>query len=44
MNAWDLFTWLMALLLAGSAIVIFAYFLRDAKGILNRDQEKPDRN
>ena len=42
MNGWDLFTWIMALVLAGTAIVIFAYFLRDAGGILNRDREDPD--
>ncbi len=42
MNGWDLFTWIMALVLAGSAIVIFVYFLRDAGGILNRDREDPD--
>ncbi len=37
MNGWDLFTWFSALLLAGSAVVIFAYFVRDARGILTRD-------
>ena len=42
MNGWDLFTWIMALVLAGSAIVIFVYFLRDAGEILNRDREDPD--
>ena len=40
MNGWDLFTWIMALELAGSAMVIFAYFLRDAGEILNRDREE----
>jgi hypothetical protein len=38
MNGWDLFTWLNALLLAGSAVVIFFYFLRDARSILERDE------
>ncbi len=42
MNGWDLLTWVMALLLAGSAIVMFAYFLRDARVILNRDRQEPD--
>ncbi len=40
MNGWDLFTWICALVLAGSAVIIFAYFLRDARTILKRD--KPD--
>ena len=31
MNGWDVFTWVMALVLAGSALVIFAYFLRESK-------------
>ncbi len=34
MNGWDLFTWLNCAALAGAAIVIFALFLKDAKGIL----------
>ncbi|MCZ6619119.1 MAG: hypothetical protein O7E57_13415 [Gammaproteobacteria bacterium] len=43
MNGWDTFTWIMALVLAGSALVIFAYFLRDARGVLNRGRdEEPD--
>ncbi len=42
MNGWDLFTWIMALVLAGSAIVMFGFFLRDARSILNRDRKAPD--
>ena len=42
MNGWDVFTWVMALVLAGSALVIFAYYLRDARGILDRDRDKAD--
>ena len=38
MNGWDLFTWVWALILGGSAIVIFAYFLRDARKILQRGE------
>jgi len=34
MNGWDLFTWLNAAVLGGAAVVIFGFFLRDAKGIL----------
>ena len=40
MNGWDLFTWVCVFVLAGSALIIFGYFLRDARGILKRD--KPD--
>jgi len=36
MNGWDLFTWLMSALLAGSAVVIFVLFLGDARAILER--------
>ncbi len=37
MNPWDVFTWLCAVALAGTAVVIFGYFLRDAGSILNRE-------
>ena len=40
MNGWDWFTWISALVLAGSALIIFACFLRDARSILKR--EEPD--
>ena len=38
MNGWDLFTWICAAALAGSAVVIFAFFLRDARSILKRER------
>jgi hypothetical protein len=37
MNPWDFVTWVSAVLLAGSAVVIFAFFLRDARSILDRE-------
>ena len=37
MNGWDVFTWLCSAALATSALVIFAYFVRDAGSILNRE-------
>ena len=37
MNPWDVFTWMCAVALAGSGVVIFGFFLRDVRGILNRD-------
>ena len=37
MNPWDLATWIAAVALAGSAAVIFVLFLRDARGILERN-------
>jgi len=40
MNWWDLFTWIMTLILAGSAAVIFGYFLRDARQILRREKSE----
>ena len=37
MNPWDFVTWVSAVLLAGSAVVIFGFFLRDARSILDRE-------
>lgn len=34
MNGWDLFTWLNCVVLAGAALIIFCFFLRDVGGIL----------
>ncbi len=42
MNAWDIFTWICAIALAVSAVVIFGFFLRDARGILERDLQHAD--
>jgi hypothetical protein len=42
MNGWDLLTWLMSALLAGSAVVIFLLFLRDARGILKHVEHPED--
>ena len=42
MNGWDLLTWLSSFALAASAVVIFGYFLRDARSIFNRDMHHPD--
>ena len=42
MNGWDVFTWLCSLALAASALVIFAFFLRDAGSILNREMHDAD--
>jgi hypothetical protein len=37
MNAWDVVTWLSSGALAASAVLIFAFFLRDARSILTRE-------
>ena len=37
MNPWDFVTWLSSVVLAASAVVIFGFFLRDARSILNRE-------
>ncbi len=46
MNGWDFFTYLMCGVLAVSAIVIFALFLRDARSIIegsaNPDDEETE--
>ena len=43
MNGWDVFTWITCAALAGSAVVIFAFFLRDARSILRGQRRDPDR-
>lgn len=42
MNPWDLVTWLSAVLLATCAAVIFGFFARDARSILNREMHGHD--
>lgn len=42
MNPWDLLTWVSAFALAASGIVIFAFFLRDVRGILDRHFDDDD--
>jgi hypothetical protein len=42
MNGWDLFTWFNCVVLAGVAIIIFGFFLKDAKGILVGDRSDTD--
>jgi hypothetical protein len=37
-NGWDLFTWVSAAALGASAVLIFAFFLRDARAILKRER------
>jgi len=42
MNAWDVVTWLSAVALAARAVVLFWFFLRDARSILNREMHGND--
>jgi hypothetical protein len=44
MNGWDLFTWINAIVLLVSSIVIFIFFLRDARELLQgeRTDDKED--
>ena len=42
MNGWDVVTWFSSIALAGSAVVIFGFFLRDARSILNREMHDHD--
>ncbi len=42
MNAWDVVTWLSSFALGGSAVVIFGFFVRDARSILNREMHGHD--
>ena len=43
MNAWDFVTWLSSIVLGASAVVIFVFFLRDARSILNREMHDQDK-
>jgi len=38
MNGWDFFTWFNSAILAGTAVVIFGFFLKDARSILTGDR------
>ena len=42
MNAWDIVTWLSAVVLGACAVVIFGFFLRDARSILDREMHGHD--
>ena len=42
MNGWDLFTWICSGALGLSAIVIFGFFLRDAKGVIRGGRSDSD--
>ena len=42
MNGWDVFTWIASVVLAGSAVLIFGFFARDAGSILKRERRKPE--
>jgi hypothetical protein len=41
-NPWDVVTWVAAVALALSGSVIFGFFLRDVRGVLNRDLHHSD--
>ena len=38
MNGWDLFTWICALVLGVSSILIFMFFMRDARQVLQGER------
>jgi hypothetical protein len=39
MNGWDLFTWINAIVLLVSSIVIFIFFLRGARELLQGERK-----
>ena len=39
MNGWDLFTWFNAIVLITSTLLIFIFFLRDAREFIDRQGE-----
>ena len=42
MNGWDVFTWICSGALGLSAVLIFSYFLRDARGIIQGQRSETD--
>ena len=40
MNGWDLFTWICSGVLMVSSVLIFIYFLRDAREILQGERDE----
>jgi len=42
MNGWDLMTYFSSVGLGLSAVVIFGYFLRDARGLINPPEQEPE--
>ncbi len=40
MNSWDLFTWICAIVLAVSSVLIFIFFMRDALKIIRAERKK----
>jgi len=42
MNAWDVVTWLSAFVLGTTAVVIFGFFVRDARSIFDREMHPHD--
>ena len=42
MNGWDIFTWFACAVLAGSALVIFAFFWRDIGDVLRGQRHDTD--
>jgi hypothetical protein len=42
MNGWDLLTWVSSAALGLSAIAIFGFFLRDARGIIGGGERRSD--
>jgi hypothetical protein len=42
MNPWDAATWISAAALGLSAVVIFGFFMKDARSILNREMHGHD--
>ena len=42
MNAWDFFTWVSAAALGASSVLIFSFFLRDARAFLKRERNEDE--
>lgn len=39
MNGWDLFTWISAIVLGVSGVLIFGFFVRDARKAMREERD-----
>ncbi|MGI9264412.1 MAG: hypothetical protein ACR2QU_05755 [Gammaproteobacteria bacterium] len=43
MNPWDIFTWISAVVLGVSGLLIFVFFMKDAGAIIGKERKANDK-
>jgi len=43
MNPWDLFTWISAVVLGVSGLLIFIFFMKDATAIIGKERQSKEK-